>query len=489
MDAAVSADDEFDCKEGLGKWETGWSNAKKDWCCKNGDPDTCKFDCEAGLSNWETGWSKEKKDWCCTHTDDAFCEGSNSIVVDRDTGCDNWKTGSFGPSTLQDSPEKCLDKCRGTPGCTTTNYQKVECPHKPGEQVEKGSCYVMGPSCRKGRNECWDVHVLPEHERMAMSDGFTHPNSSKPRTWCSNMDDIAKDPPQVEWSVWSCKLKCQLDNHCTGIVYQPGDCSGATSAGAKHCRLLRGPCEETFVDGCWELHNKKEDASTTSPPTTPTTPTTKQTTTSPATTSSTTRRPTPEPAQIKGTLTKDMDNEVMNLITVEDWKSLRVGDRLKICGRSADKVEISRIHAVGPKNGQWLLDEKLDFPHVKGTEVVLEGGDCPSFDEEKTLEDGTTTEELPSTVTHTTTTHHALFSLTRAVIAGSLDIFVDKQECFEIGDEISFIGKGETDIYNIVDKGSLRLHQKLVESYEAGTSVIRRHAGGNPAHCGSFEKA
>jgi len=499
MIAAVtsSADEEFDCSAGVGKWQTGWSAAKKDFCCKKGGGvDTCQFDCEAGLSMWETGWSEEKKDWCCTNSDKAFCEGSKSIVVDEDTGCDNWKSGSFGPSTLQDSPEKCMDRCRITPGCTTTNYQKVECPHKPGEQVEKGSCYVMGGGgCRKGRNECWDVYVLPEHERKPMGDGFAHDEGSRPHTWCSNLDDISTAAPLVEWSVWSCKLKCQLDKDCTAILYQSGDCDGVTSEGSKSCHLLKGACKESHGDSCWDLHYKnKDDAPSTSS-------TSRKVDDAPSTSSAssssadsqkvevatssittTPRRARPSPAQTKGTLAEDMDAEVLNLITVEDWKSLRVGDRLKICAKTADKIEFSTIHAVGPEEGQWILDEKLALPHQKGTHVVLQDGDCPE------LEMTTTEEELPSTVTETTTTHNALFSLTQPVSAGKFDIMVDRQDCFEIGDTISFVRKPDVR-YQIVDKGSLRLDKALVESYAAGASVMRISAGGNPAFCGPFEDA
>jgi len=436
-------------------------------------PPDDEFDCEAGISKWETGWSKEKKEWCCTNLDEAFCEGSHSIVVDEETGCDNWKSGSFGPSTLQDSPEKCLDRCRKTQGCVTTNYQKVECPHKPGQEVDKGSCYLMGAACKKGRNECWDLYVLPEHERMAMGDGFTDVDGSRPQTWCSNIDEISTDPPQIEWSVWACKLKCQLDSACTGILYQPGDCSAPTSEGARMCRLLRGTCEESYRDGCWELHYKsKEDApSATRRPTT-----SRHATTTP-------RRARPSLAQTKGTLTEDMDDEVMTRIMVEDWKSLRVGDRLKICAKSADKIEFARIHAVGPEEGSWILEEKLTFPHPKGTVVVLQDGDCPEF--------GVTTtepEELPPTTTTTATTHEQFFFLTESVSAGKFDIMVDKHNCFERGDKIIFVGVGADVIYDVVDKsGWLRLDPALAYSYEAGTSVVRVIPGGDPGFCGHLE--
>lgn len=56
----------FDCQAGYVKWEKGWSEAKKEWCCKH-EKRACPFDCQAGLVLWEKGWSDEKAQWCCQH--------------------------------------------------------------------------------------------------------------------------------------------------------------------------------------------------------------------------------------------------------------------------------------------------------------------------------------------------------------------------------------------------------------------------------------
>jgi hypothetical protein len=80
----------FDCAAGFAKWKTGWSDAKKDWCCKHELARSCAFDatttktwtttttaaqssvpvafdCQAGYSKWQKGWSDEKKAFCCEH--------------------------------------------------------------------------------------------------------------------------------------------------------------------------------------------------------------------------------------------------------------------------------------------------------------------------------------------------------------------------------------------------------------------------------------
>eukprot|EP00929_Paragymnodinium_shiwhaense_P014706 TRINITY_DN122660_c0_g1_i1.p1 TRINITY_DN122660_c0_g1~~TRINITY_DN122660_c0_g1_i1.p1 ORF type:complete len:686 (+),score=187.22 TRINITY_DN122660_c0_g1_i1:158-2215(+) len=102
----------WDCDDGLSDWQTGWSDAKKTWCCANlhkGCPEPVvavvrslsqlsqssrpaslpkpapaapggvgapapalppakSWDCQDGISAWETDWSDEKKDWCCKST-------------------------------------------------------------------------------------------------------------------------------------------------------------------------------------------------------------------------------------------------------------------------------------------------------------------------------------------------------------------------------------------------------------------------------------
>eukprot|EP00435_Cladocopium_sp_Y103_P065540 s608_g27.t1 len=78
----------YNCNEGFSNWYWGWSSHKKDWCCSRvgkGCPGTWHgsyhfhahmvhgvghahgkiYDCGAGFSNWMQGWSDSKKDWCC----------------------------------------------------------------------------------------------------------------------------------------------------------------------------------------------------------------------------------------------------------------------------------------------------------------------------------------------------------------------------------------------------------------------------------------
>jgi hypothetical protein len=81
----ANATEPFDCDAGFANWEKGWSEPKKEWCCKEKSMG-CPFDCDAGVDNWENGWSEDKKEFCCEHTD-VGCK------FDCDAGFPKWETG------------------------------------------------------------------------------------------------------------------------------------------------------------------------------------------------------------------------------------------------------------------------------------------------------------------------------------------------------------------------------------------------------------
>jgi len=85
----------FDCKAGLAHWTTGWSHAKKIWCCYNEGTGcmttSLPYDCDAGYLNWAQGWSDGKKKWCCKRQARG-CE-TTSKPYDCKAGYSNWATG------------------------------------------------------------------------------------------------------------------------------------------------------------------------------------------------------------------------------------------------------------------------------------------------------------------------------------------------------------------------------------------------------------
>merc|ERR1712232_1147674 len=81
MKTATGLGAEYDCEAGLAKWKKGWSDSKKDWCCKH-EKKGCEdpFDCEAGLDNWQKGWADKKKTWCCAHKKKGCPEQSDCVA-------------------------------------------------------------------------------------------------------------------------------------------------------------------------------------------------------------------------------------------------------------------------------------------------------------------------------------------------------------------------------------------------------------------------
>ncbi|CAK0841351.1 unnamed protein product [Prorocentrum cordatum] len=65
----------YDCHADFADWETGWTEPRKEWCCKNyGGPCAASapqgevqiYDCALDLETWEQSWDPEKKEWCCS---------------------------------------------------------------------------------------------------------------------------------------------------------------------------------------------------------------------------------------------------------------------------------------------------------------------------------------------------------------------------------------------------------------------------------------
>ncbi|CAK0788449.1 unnamed protein product, partial [Prorocentrum cordatum] len=84
----------FDCQHGYAKWERGWSEAKKAWCCERyevgcaADPSNSSrpFDCDSGSASGEEQWTASQKMWCCRHR-------RKGCVFDCAAGVDKWQRG------------------------------------------------------------------------------------------------------------------------------------------------------------------------------------------------------------------------------------------------------------------------------------------------------------------------------------------------------------------------------------------------------------
>jgi len=151
---------QLNCQIGLGSWRTGWTPAKRDWCCHHaqlgcldvathlapvsastpqatpvtkpvttrpvttlvttGDP----YDCGAGFKNWVAGWSETKKTWCCAHKR-MGCTITTTFQTTTTYNCNSDYTPAYSILLSRWTPGKrtwcCEHKRRGCTPPPTTN--------------------------------------------------------------------------------------------------------------------------------------------------------------------------------------------------------------------------------------------------------------------------------------------------------------------------------------------------------------------------------
>ncbi|CAK9020785.1 unnamed protein product [Durusdinium trenchii] len=87
----------FDCDAGYEDWQSGWSPAKTQWCCRKEGRGCMQFQCEGEAQQW----SPEESDWCCANRQQ--CQSSDSGA------CDTMCTTSSGGKSITSS---CMDRIR-----------------------------------------------------------------------------------------------------------------------------------------------------------------------------------------------------------------------------------------------------------------------------------------------------------------------------------------------------------------------------------------
>merc|ERR1712217_486143 len=71
--AAPTTAEPYDCRAGYAKWESEWSQARKDWCCWHKSHGCPKSTSSVALAKpynclTEDSWAPQKKSWCCRNT-------------------------------------------------------------------------------------------------------------------------------------------------------------------------------------------------------------------------------------------------------------------------------------------------------------------------------------------------------------------------------------------------------------------------------------
>jgi len=82
----------FDCQAGYARWQSGWSDSKKTWCCQHGGKGCVgqiSYNCDEGFATWTTSWEAPKKAWCCT-AQKRGCEPEPKPLYDCDTDFATW---------------------------------------------------------------------------------------------------------------------------------------------------------------------------------------------------------------------------------------------------------------------------------------------------------------------------------------------------------------------------------------------------------------
>eukprot|EP00929_Paragymnodinium_shiwhaense_P046780 TRINITY_DN237_c0_g2_i2.p1 TRINITY_DN237_c0_g2~~TRINITY_DN237_c0_g2_i2.p1 ORF type:complete len:1617 (-),score=410.89 TRINITY_DN237_c0_g2_i2:304-5154(-) len=225
----VSAEHSFDCQAGVPKWRTGWSEAKKAYCCKEtkvGCPESVDFDCDAGYSNWRAGWSEKKKEYCCKTAK---------------KGC-NVDDGSAYPGGVPMSSER---SCRG--------FEKVwaACPTLP-------KCDACTPvNCEFESWGTWHSEggcsgLCSRHRGIKVTNNECGKPCSGPKLMtkaCIEKSCLLQPVPckMGEWTVWSVCRSDKDQKTRTRLIEQLPKNGGATCEGATNETL---PCGTTAPVDC-----------------------------------------------------------------------------------------------------------------------------------------------------------------------------------------------------------------------------------------------
>mmetsp|Transcript_108936 Transcript_108936/g.347782 ORF Transcript_108936/g.347782 Transcript_108936/m.347782 type:complete len:1126 (-) Transcript_108936:303-3680(-) len=208
----------YDCQAGLLNWEAGWSDGKKSWCCSNykvGCPivvvtmapvattTPCSsseaYDCQAGLQRWQTGWSDSKKVWCCA-TYQVGCLVAATTTVGTYYDC-NLDYATWHQTWSSAKKAWCCDDCgKGCPGNSLYDCNEArECKSRiPYDLVIKGyPDWVMIWSygkkdycCRHGGRGCPTTTVQATSEPFDCGVGWQSAWLQEKMDWCCRREGL-----------------------------------------------------------------------------------------------------------------------------------------------------------------------------------------------------------------------------------------------------------------------------------------------------------
>jgi len=110
----------YACHVSLNEADAAWSDAKRDWCCKN-EKLGCHYDCKQGADNWRKLWPADQQGWCCQKVFVGCVQQYDCL-----TGLEHWQTRW----TKHQKGWCCLHRGLGCPGDAEPNATATSGPKK-----------------------------------------------------------------------------------------------------------------------------------------------------------------------------------------------------------------------------------------------------------------------------------------------------------------------------------------------------------------------
>ncbi|CAK9102766.1 unnamed protein product [Durusdinium trenchii] len=222
----------YDCNAGFSNWMQGWSDSKKDWCCKHNAKGCQKFHCSGSTGMW----AADKREWCCANFQKA-CPRTTLSNLKCDALC-----------RINGEDSKCIDRIHWVANhvfgskdnkCALA-YSKiqVDCDICRGCSIQDAGCEVQAAGrdpfdCNAALNNFFRAWS-PEKKPL----GDKHRRSL--RQWCCTKRGKGcegKAPPSVDAGAGMVWKHVQVNGYWTwqavqghGVVSAPYDCHAGARA-------------------------------------------------------------------------------------------------------------------------------------------------------------------------------------------------------------------------------------------------------------------
>jgi len=161
--ATTEAAGRFNCSSGVRLWRDGWSDEKKEWCCKTTkvgcssnatSPHGKTYDCNsAGFGGWDALWPQEQRDYCCKA---------------KGIGCAQAETSTFASTTAKPASASHQYDCQTDYYSWFSSWSQAKqewCCERTGRGCVQDEYECFGPRIDEELHQDW-VHSWPEPHRQ-----------------------------------------------------------------------------------------------------------------------------------------------------------------------------------------------------------------------------------------------------------------------------------------------------------------------------------